>query len=94
MKRIKKSLLRVAERFDLPQNVIAHLPQIQVNGNNEVSIDLQQGLLAYSKTDILVAVPMGKIAVIGKNLHIRLMREKNIVIGGTILKLEFLMEDC
>lgn len=89
MNKTRKILESMSERLVLPRTVAAGLPQTVVNGFGEVTIDLQQGLIAFSETEIVVAVPLGNISVVGTGLNIRMMKERAITITGGIQKLEF-----
>lgn len=89
MKKARDYLERLSERLELPRTVTAGLPQTVISGFREVSIDLQQGLLAYSETEIVVAVSCGSISVTGAGLGIRLMKEGRITITGDIDRVEF-----
>lgn len=84
MKKPGKYLEKISEKLLLPRQIIAGLPQIEINGFSELSVDLQQGLLEYSNSRICVAVKCGTVAVEGEGLYIRLMREGRICIVGTI----------
>ena len=93
MKKAKVYLERISRRMELPAAVTAGLPLTTVNGFGEISIDLQQGLLAFSDTEIIVAVSQGQIVVTGAGLHIRLMKEGRITIVGDIDKVTFVRSE-
>ena len=84
MKKTGEYLEKISEKMLLPRQIVANLPQIEINGFSEISIDLQQGLLEYSQTNISVAVSLGTVAVEGKDLSIRFMREGRITVVGEI----------
>ncbi len=84
MKRPRQVLERISEKVDLPRTIVAGLPQIEVRGYSEVLVDLQQGLVAYSNTEIIVAVSLGQVVIKGNRLTIRLMKESRIVVAGDI----------
>lgn len=90
MKRARDYLERLSERLELPRTVTAGLPQTVMSGFREISIDQQQGLVAYSETEIVVAVSFGSVCVTGAGLRIRLMKEGRIIIVGDMDKVEFL----
>ena len=89
MKNSGQILKKLSEKMDIPVYVGAHLPYITVQGFEEVSIDLQKGLLAYSETEIIVAVSLGRVIVQGENLRIRLMREGKITLYGKLHSIGF-----
>lgn len=93
MKWLQKQRTMLAESADLPLQIAAGLPQIVLDGFGQVAIDLQEGLLSYSDTQIDVAVSLGRISVRGSGLCIRLMKEHRIVLSGTITELLLLREE-
>ena len=84
MKKPKQYLEQISDKLLLPRQIVANLPQIEISGFSEVSIDLQKGLLEYSQERIKVAVSLGTVTVEGANLYIRLMKENRITIVGDI----------
>lgn len=92
MKNAREYLEKLSEQLDLPRSVAAGLPQTVISGFREVSVDMQQGLLAYSETEIIVAVSFGCVVITGSGLRIRLMKQGRIVIVGEIDKTEFRRE--
>jgi len=92
MKSPRTILTKLSQQMDIPSHISAGLPYTTVQGFHEISIDLQRGLLAYSQTEISVAVPMGAITISGVNLHIRLMREGRITVCGDIENIGFSRE--
>ena len=87
MKWLQKQRIAFSEAADLPLRVAAGLPQIALDGFHQISVDLQEGLLSYSDTQIDLAVSLGKISVRGNGLRIRLMKERRIVLSGEITEL-------
>lgn len=92
MKWLQKQRIALSEAADLPVQIAAGLPQIAVDGFHQLSVDMQEGLLAYSETQIDVAVSLGKISVRGSGLRIRQMKERRIVLSGEITELLFSRE--
>lgn len=87
MKWLQKQRIALSERADLPLRIAAGLPQIALDGFHQISVDLQEGLLSYSDTQIDIAVSLGRICVRGSGLRIRLMKERRIVLSGEIAEL-------
>lgn len=84
MKRPRQYLEHLSEKVDLPRTVLAGLPQIEINGFGEVSVDLQHGLVAYSDEQIIVSVSLGQVEISGTKLSIRLMKEGKLIVVGEI----------
>ena len=84
MNGMQKWIANAARKADLPANVFAGLPQIVLTGFEEISIDMQQGLLSFSETEIAVRVTMGRVVISGSNLRIVLMKQGRIAIRGSV----------
>ncbi len=84
MKKPRELLKSVSRSMDIPVAVGAHLPFLTVQGFDEITIDLQKGLLTYSPQEIAVAVSIGVVTVSGENLRIRYMKEGKIVLCGNL----------
>ena len=93
MKWLQKQSIALSEAAELPLRIAAGLPQIALDGFEQVAIDLQKGLLSYSDTQIDVAVSLGRISIRGSGLRIRQMKEHRIVVSGTITELLLLREE-
>ena len=52
-------LSSVAELFDLPPDVVAGLPRLELVGNRQLYLEHHTGLLAYSDTQIDVNTNFG-----------------------------------
>ena len=93
MEKPRNYLEQISEKLLLPRQIIAHLPQIEINGFSEISIDLQKGLLEYSQEKIKVAVSIGTVTVEGRDLYIRFMRDGRITVVGNIDAVTFACEE-
>ena len=87
MKWLQNKAAALAEKADLPLHVAAGLPQIALDGFRQIAVDLQEGLLSYSDTQIDIAVSLGTVSVRGSGLCIRQMKERRIVLSGEITEL-------
>lgn len=84
-KRKKESLLvKTAEVFDLPGDVVAGLPRIEVTGNRELRMENHKGILAYGSEEIHVSGGKLVIKVRGVDLELKSMNASELLIGGTI----------
>ena len=94
MKKLKKVLTAISEGADLPGYIAAHLPYLTATGFGEVSVDLQQGLVSYADTEIVVRVSLGLVSIRGYDLRISLMREGRITVKGRICDVHFSEESA
>ena len=85
---IKKKMTDI---LDLPKEVILNLPIISIVGNEEMHIENYKGILEYDNERIRIYTSNGILKLEGRGLFLRAMTTEEIVVKGTILKMEFLV---
>ena len=83
-------LTHVAELFDLPADVIAGLPHIEMIGGRQLFLEKHRGLLAYSDETIDINTGAVVVRVRGKGLELLAMTAEELRVGGSIEAVEFL----
>ena len=81
-------LLRAAERFDLPADLVAGLPYLQLLGDREFFMDSHQGILSYSESAIEISAGPLVVRLQGKGLELLSMTEEALRVGGVIERVE------
>jgi sporulation protein YqfC len=89
-KRENGVLTHVAELFDLPADVIAGLPHLEMIGGRQLFLEQHKGLLAYSDTAIDINTGTLVVRVRGTGLQLLAMTAEELRVGGTIEAVEFL----
>lgn len=79
----------VAELFDLPADVIAGLPRLEMVGSRQLYLEHHTGILSYSDVQIDVNTGNGVLRVKGERLTLLAMTAGELRIGGRILSLEW-----
>lgn len=79
----------VAELFDLPADVVAGLPRLEMVGGRQMYLEHHTGILAYSGEQIDVNTPCGVLRVKGENLSLLAMTAGELRIGGSICAVEW-----
>lgn len=79
----------VAELFDLPADVIAGLPRLEMVGGRQLYVEHHTGLLAYTENQIDANTPAGVLRVKGERLTLLAMTAGELRIGGKIDSLEW-----
>ena len=82
-------LTAVAELFDLPEDVVAGLPRLEMIGSRQLYLERHQGILSYNETVIDVNTSGGILRVEGERLSLLAMTAEELRIGGTILRIEW-----
>jgi len=77
-------LERAAGLFDLPADVIAGLPKIELVGDKELRIENHRGILAYGGEEIHVSGGPFVIRIQGEGLELRAMTGLELLITGRI----------
>ena len=84
MNRARKFLIDAAGRMDLPADILANVPRMEVIGFREFSIEPHKGLLDYEKEQIGIETNLGKIRIVGNDLSIKLMNKSRVTVCGEL----------
>ena len=84
-----RMLSAVAELFDLPADIVAGLPRLELVGNHQLYLERHTGILAYSETQIDVNTAGGVLRVTGEALSLMAMTGEEVRIGGRIAAVEW-----
>lgn len=82
-------LTKTAELFDLPADVVAGTPRIELLGARELFIDNHTGILTYGESCIDINTAALIVRVRGAELELRAMTERDLRITGRIDAVEF-----
>ena len=82
----------VAELFDLPADVVAGLPRLELVGNRQLYLEHHTGLLAYGEEQIDVNTAHGVLRLRGQRLTLLAMTGEELRIGGRIDAVEWVRE--
>ena len=82
-------LTTVAERFDLPADVVAGLPRLEMVGSRQLYLEHHTGLLAYTEEQIDANTTAGVLRVRGERLTLLAMTAGELRIGGKIASVEW-----
>jgi len=82
-------LSTVAELFDLPADVVAGLPRMEMVGSRQLYLEHHVGILAYSEMQIDVNTAAGVLRVKGEGLSLLAMTAEELRVGGRIDAVEW-----
>lgn len=85
----RRILTTLAERFDLPADIAAGLPRIELDGDGACTLDRHHGILAYHTEQIVIALNIGTLTVEGSGLELRRMHREQLRITGRIRCITF-----
>ena len=83
-------LSTVAELFDLPADVVARLPHLELVGDRQLYLEHHTGILAYSEEQIDANTVTGVLRIRGERLTLLAMTAEELRVGGSIDAVEFL----
>ena len=88
-KRRRGSLLeKTAAALDLPWDVVAGLPRVELIGRSEMRMENHKGILSYGSQEIHISGGKLVVRVRGEDLELRAMNARELLITGTILGVE------
>ena len=79
-------LEKTAEVFDLPGDVVAGLPRIELTGSRELRMENHKGILSYGGEEISGGKLVVKVR--GSGLELRSMNASQLLITGVITAVE------
>lgn len=75
---------KTAELLDLPADVLAGVPRLELVGDGELRLENHRGILAYGREEIHVSGGRFLIQISGEGLELRAMTGLELLITGTI----------
>ena len=82
-------LAAAAELFDLPADIVAGLPRLEMVGSRQLYLEHHTGLLAYTEEQIDANTTAGVLRVRGARLTLLAMTAGELRIGGRIDAVEW-----
>ncbi len=80
---------KAAQALDLPADVLAGLPRIEITGCRQMLIENHKGILEYGDEEIDVNCGRVIVKIHGVNLELKAMNQNELMMAGTILSVEF-----
>lgn len=84
--KVKKDL---AEKLDIPRDIILNIPKIIIVGNDEITIENHQGILQFSDNFIRIKSSLGNIGIQGSDFEILFISGTTIVLSGAFKSVEY-----
>ena len=77
-------LERTAQVLDLPGDVVAGLPRVEITGSRELRMENHKGILAYGTEEIHVSGGKLILKIRGRELELKAMNASELLITGEI----------
>lgn len=88
MERKETFLEKTSAALDLPADVVAGLPRMELLGDREFRMEFHRGILAYGREEILISGGSLLVRVRGSGLELKAMRLGELHIVGNITAVE------
>lgn len=72
----------IAEKLDLPREVILNIPKITVTGDNEITIENHKGVVLFEESEVKINSNVGLISISGGNFEILFMGGSTLTLSG------------
>ena len=79
---------KTARLFDLPADVIAGVPRMELVGDSEFRMENHKGILSCGEDEIHVSGGIYLVKVMGEGLEVRAMTGLELLVTGKIHRIE------
>jgi sporulation protein YqfC len=83
----------MANKMDLPQDVMMDLPRITMIGQIHVYIENHRGLLAFTDKELRLLLKKGQLLIKGKSFVIKTILPEEILLEGQIDQVIYITEN-
>lgn len=80
--KIDKNREIIAEKLDMPKDIIMGLPKITITGDEEITIENHKGIILFERSLIKINTKIKAINIQGENFEILYIGDSTITISG------------
>ena len=80
---------RLAEMVEIPAEALFSMSRVEIVGGSKVRIENQRGIVCFERSQVIVAVPEGRMVIEGSELTIEWVDRPAMVIAGHVNTLRF-----
>lgn len=84
MNKVRQLLERASDKLELPVDVVAGVPRVELIGSQQCSVEPHRGLVEYTEEQIVIATSIGTVKLCGTELQIRAMNLQKITVSGKL----------
>lgn len=89
MKRVKDLPQELAEKMELPVEVLPGTEGVSIMGGRQAFIEGHRGILEYSEERLVLALRKGRIIINGSGLRLEAMNAGELLLSGRIESVEW-----
>ena len=79
----------IAEKLNLPKDIILNIPRIIVTGDNEIYIENHKGIVLFEENEVKVNSSVGMFSIKGSRFEILFIGGSTITISGKFKSIEY-----
>lgn len=79
----------IAEKLDLPRDVVVDIPKITIVGNNELTIENHKGVAVFDEDKMKINSNVGLITIYGHSFEILFMGGSTLTVRGKFKSMEY-----
>lgn len=87
--KISKAKKDLAEKLNMPKDVVLNIPKIIIVSNDEITIENHQGILQFNDNFIKIKSILGNISIQGSDFEILFISGTTIVLSGIFKSVEY-----
>lgn len=87
--KLQNATERLADKLDIPREVIMDIPKITVVSNNEITIENHKGIILFEKEMVKVKSSIAIITILGGDFEIIFVGGSTIVLTGKFKSIEY-----
>ena len=72
----------IAEKLELPRDILLNMPKITVTGDNEITIENHKGVILFEQNEVKINSNLGLISVCGGDFEILFMGGSTLTLSG------------
>ena len=72
----------IANKLDLPRDILLDLPKITILANSEINIENHKGVVIFEEEEVKINSNLGPISIYGKNFKILFIGGNTITLSG------------
>lgn len=80
--RLTRTKETLAERLDLPRDIVLNIPKIIITGDNEITIENHKGVILFEEKEIKINSNVGFITIYGSGFEILFMGGSTLTVVG------------
>ncbi|MDR4948636.1 sporulation protein YqfC [Neobacillus cucumis] len=84
----------MANKMDLPQDVIMDLPRITMIGQIHIYVENHRGLLAFTDKELRLLLKQGQLLIKGKGFVIKTILPEEILLEGKIDQVIYITDNA